>query len=168
MLAILTRSHLEQITGGTGLGKDPGQPIAQISIDSRQVLHPEQTLFVALKGAKADGIAFVSELLDLGVAYFLVDQQASIPSSWLEKGYFIQVKDTRTALQSLASYQRAQFTKPVVGRCSANSLRSQKAPKVTIPKWGYPYRYSAFNPTTRWPSWKQAYPKQVIWIPWQK
>ncbi len=79
MLAILTRTLVEQITGGTGLGKDPSQAIAQISIDSRQVLHPEQTLFVALKGAKADGISFVSELLDLGVAYFLVDVQAFLP-----------------------------------------------------------------------------------------
>jgi len=128
MLTVLTRSLLQQITGGKGLGKDPGQPIAQISIDSRQVLHPEQTLFVALKGAKADGIAFVSELLDLGVAYFLVDQQASIPSSWLEKGYFIQVKDTRTALQSLASYQRAQFTKPVVGITGSNG-------KTIVKEW---------------------------------
>ena len=128
MLTVLTRSLLEQITGGKGLGKDPGQPIAQISIDSRQVLHPEQTLFIALKGAKADGIAFVSELLDLGVAYFLVDQQASIPSSWLEKGYFIQVKDTRTALQSLASYQRAQFTKPVVGITGSNG-------KTIVKEW---------------------------------
>ena len=128
MLAILTRSLLEQITGGTGLGKDPGQAIAQISIDSRQVLHPEQTLFVALKGAKADGISFIPELLEVGVAYFLVDVQASIPSSWLEKGYFIQVKDTRVALQSLASYQRAQFTKPVVGITGSNG-------KTIVKEW---------------------------------
>jgi alanine racemase len=57
-----------------------------------------------------------------------VDQQASIPSSWLEKGYFIQVKDTRTALQSLASYQRAQFTKPVVGITGSNG-------KTIVKEW---------------------------------
>ena len=128
MLSVLTRSHLEQITGSEGQGKDPGQPITQISIDSRQVLHPEQTLFVALKGAKADGISFVPELLEVGVAYFLVDDQASIPSSWLEKGCFIQVKDTRAALQSLASYQRAQFTKPVVGITGSNG-------KTIVKEW---------------------------------
>ncbi len=120
MLTPLTRSLLEQILGSKGLGKDPGQAIAQISIDSRQVLHPEQTLFVALKGAKADGISFIPELLEVGVPYFLVAQQASIPSSWLEKGFFIQVKDTRAALQALASYQRAQFAKPVVGITGSN------------------------------------------------
>lgn len=128
MLSVLTRSHLEQITGGKGLGKEPGQPITQISIDSRQVLHPEQTLFVALKGAKADGISFVSELLDLGVACFLVDEKAKIPSSWLEKGFFIQVNDTRAALQALAFYQRSQFTKPVVGITGSNA-------KTIVKEW---------------------------------
>lgn len=128
MLISFTPSLLEKITGGAGQGKDPGQAIAQISIDSRQVLHPQQNLFVALKGAKADGISFVPELLDLGVSYFLVDDQANIPSSWLERGYFIQVKDTRIALQSLATYQRVQFTKPVVGITGSNG-------KTIVKEW---------------------------------
>ena len=128
MLISFTTSLLEKITGGAGLGKDPGQAIAQISIDSRQVLHPQQNLFVALKGAKADGISFVPELLDLGVSYFLVDDQTSIPSSWLDRGYFIQVKDTRIALQSLATYQRVQFTKPVVGITGSNG-------KTIVKEW---------------------------------
>jgi len=64
MLTPLTLPLLEQILGSKGLGKAPGQGIAQISIDSRQVLHPEQTLFVALKGAKADGITFVTSLIE--------------------------------------------------------------------------------------------------------
>uniref|UniRef100_UPI004048B3B4 bifunctional UDP-N-acetylmuramoyl-tripeptide:D-alanyl-D-alanine ligase/alanine racemase n=1 Tax=Algoriphagus sp. TaxID=1872435 RepID=UPI004048B3B4 len=128
MLISFTSSLLEKITGGAGLGKDPGQAIAQISIDSRQVLHPQQNLFVALKGAKADGISFVPELLNLGVSYFLVDDQTSIPSSWLDRGYFIQVKDTRIALQSLATYQRVQFTKPVVGITGSNG-------KTIVKEW---------------------------------
>jgi alanine racemase len=128
MLTSFTRSLLEQITGGKGTGKDSGQAITQISIDSRQVLHPEQTLFVALKGAKADGISFVAELLNVGVSYFLVDENATIPSSWLEKGNFIQVKDTRAALQSLAAYQRTQFTKPVVGITGSNG-------KTIVKEW---------------------------------
>uniref|UniRef100_UPI00404869E4 bifunctional UDP-N-acetylmuramoyl-tripeptide:D-alanyl-D-alanine ligase/alanine racemase n=1 Tax=Algoriphagus sp. TaxID=1872435 RepID=UPI00404869E4 len=128
MLISFTPSLLEKITGGAGLGKDPGQAIAQISIDSRQALHPQQNLFVALKGAKADGISFVPELLNLGVSYFLVDDQTSIPSSWLDRGYFIQVKDTRIALQSLATYQRVQFTKPVVGITGSNG-------KTIVKEW---------------------------------
>ena len=62
------------------------------------------------------------------MSYFLVDYQTSIPSSWLDRGYFIQVKDTRIALQSLATYQRVQFTKPVVGITGSNG-------KTIVKEW---------------------------------
>uniref|UniRef100_UPI004048A476 bifunctional UDP-N-acetylmuramoyl-tripeptide:D-alanyl-D-alanine ligase/alanine racemase n=1 Tax=Algoriphagus sp. TaxID=1872435 RepID=UPI004048A476 len=58
----------------------------------------------------------------------MVDDQTSIPSSWLDRGYFIQVKDTRIALQSLATYQRVQFTKPVVGITGSNG-------KTIVKEW---------------------------------
>jgi alanine racemase len=128
MLTPLTLPLLEQILGSKGLGKVPGQGIAQISIDSRQVLHPEQTLFVALKGAKADGITFVASLIEAGVRSFLVDKNAAIPASWLEKACFIPVSDTRAALQALAAYQRAQFAKPIVGITGSNG-------KTIVKEW---------------------------------
>jgi alanine racemase len=128
MLTPFTLPLLEQILGSKGLGKAPGQGITQISIDSRQVLHPEQTLFVALKGAKADGITFVASLIEAGVRSFLVDKNAVLPASWLEKACFIPVSDTRAALQSLASYQRAQFAKPIVGITGSNG-------KTIVKEW---------------------------------
>jgi alanine racemase len=128
MLTPLTLPLLEQILGSKGLGKVPGQGIAQISIDSRQVLHPEQTLFVALKGAKADGITFVASLIEAGVRSFLVDKNAAIPASWLEKACFVPVSDTRAALQALAAYQRAQFAKPIVGITGSNG-------KTIVKEW---------------------------------
>ena len=100
MLVPFTVPRLEQILGSKGLGLAPNQGITQISIDSRQVLHPEQTLFVALKGAKADGITFVDSLIEAGIRCFLVAKNASLPASWLEKACFIPVSDTRAALQS--------------------------------------------------------------------
>jgi alanine racemase len=128
MLTPLTLPLLEQILGSKGLGKVPDQGIAQISIDSRQVLHPEQTLFVALKGAKADGITFVASLIEAGVRSFLVDKNAAIPAFWLEKACFIPVSDTRAALQALAAYQRAQFAKPIVGITGSNG-------KTIVKEW---------------------------------
>jgi len=128
MLTPLTLPLLEQILGSKGLGKVPGQGIAQISIDSRQVLHPEQTLFVALKGAKADGITFVTSLIEAGVRSFLVDKNATLPASWLETACFIPVSDTRAALQALAAYQRAQFAKPIVGITGSNG-------KTIVKEW---------------------------------
>ena len=128
MLATLTLPLLEQILGSKGLGLAPSQGIAQISIDSRQVLHPGQTLFVALKGAKADGITFVDSLIEAGVRCFLVAKNAALPASWLEKACFIPVSDTRAALQSLASFQRGEFTKPIVGITGSNA-------KTIVKEW---------------------------------
>lgn len=128
MLVPLTLPLLEQILGSKGLGLAPSQGITQISIDSRQVLHPEQTLFVALKGAKADGITFVDSLIEAGIRCFLVAKNASLPASWLEKACFIPVSDTRAALQSLASFQRGEFTKPIVGITGSNG-------KTIVKEW---------------------------------
>ena len=128
MLVSLTLPLLEQILGSKGLGLAASQGIAQISIDSRQVLHPEQTLFVALKGAKADGITFIDSLIEAGVRCFLVAKNAALPASWLEKACFIPVSDTRAALQSLASFQRGEFTKPIVGITGSNG-------KTIVKEW---------------------------------
>ena len=128
MLTPFTVPLLEQILGSKGLGLAFSQGISQISIDSRQVLHPEQTLFVALKGAKADGINFVDSLIEAGVRCFLVAKNAALPASWLEKACFIPVSDTRAALQSLASFQRGEFTKPIVGITGSNG-------KTIVKEW---------------------------------
>ena len=129
MLTQLTFPLLEQILGESCIGKITKEAyITQISIDSRQLLHPEQTLFVALKGAKADGITFVDSLIEAGVRCFLVDINAAVHASWLEKACFIPVSDTRAALQSLASYQRGEFVKPIVGITGSNG-------KTIVKEW---------------------------------
>jgi len=129
MLTQLTFPLLEQILGESCIGKITKEAyITQISIDSRQLLHPEQTLFVALKGAKADGISFVDSLIEAGVLCFLVDINAAVHASWLEKACFIPVSDTRAALQSLASYQRGDFVKPIVGITGSNG-------KTIVKEW---------------------------------
>jgi alanine racemase len=129
MLTQLTFPLLEQILGESCIGKITKEAyITQISIDSRQLLHPEQTLFVALKGAKADGISFVDSLIEAGVLCFLVDINAAVHASWLEKACFIPVSDTRAALQSLASYQRGEFVKPIVGITGSNG-------KTIVKEW---------------------------------
>ena len=64
MLISLSIAQLEEITGGKAQGTRRDQLISQISIDSRQILHAEQTLFVALRGAKADGADFIPDLIN--------------------------------------------------------------------------------------------------------
>lgn len=120
MLIPLSPAQLEQLTGGKPKGKIVNHRITQISIDSRQIIHPEQTLFLALRGAKADGAQFIPGLLEEGVRSFLVHQNTHLPDAWLALGYFILVNDTRLALQQIAAFQRKQFSKPVVGITGSN------------------------------------------------
>jgi len=128
MLSPISSAAIAQLTGGKLLGLNSIQELTQIGIDSRQILHPEQTLFVALKGAKADGFRFISKLLDLGVRNFIVHPSPPIPGEWLHQATFVQVPDTRVALQQIAAYQRKQFTKPVLGITGSNA-------KTIIKEW---------------------------------
>ena len=128
MLAQLTFSQLIEITGAKAQGKETDSAITQISIDSRQLIHPHQSLFVSLRGAKADGAAFIPQLIEEGIAAFLVHEDFAVSSEYEKKAFFLKVKDTRKALQKLAAFQRAQFSKPVVSITGSNG-------KTIIKEW---------------------------------
>lgn len=126
MFQEVSQEQIEEITGGTLLSRNEELLISQIAIDSRQILHPEKTLFVALRGAKADGADFIPQLAALGVKTFLVHQDFE------EKAFpgicFIKVSDTRRALQLLAKFQRALFKNPVVSIAGSNG-------KTIVKEW---------------------------------
>ncbi|MCU0402682.1 MAG: UDP-N-acetylmuramoyl-tripeptide--D-alanyl-D-alanine ligase, partial [Algoriphagus sp.] len=128
MLISLSIAQLEEITGGKAQGIRRDQLISQISIDSRQILHPEQTLFVALRGAKADGADFIPDLINEGIRVFLVHEDWQVDDNQTDIATFIFTKDTRQALQKIAAFQRSIFTKPVVGITGSNG-------KTIIKEW---------------------------------
>lgn len=128
MLNSLSIAQLEEITGGKAHGSRRDQLISQISIDSRQILHAEQTLFVALRGAKADGADFIPELMEEGIRVFLVHEDKEVDEKWLALASFITTKDTRQALQQIAAFQRSIFIKPIVGITGSNG-------KTIIKEW---------------------------------
>jgi Alr-MurF fusion protein len=128
MLSPLSPLQVQQITGGNTYGKSFGSLITQVSIDSRQIIHPEQTLFVALRGAKADGADFIPALIEEGVRIFLVHEDLKIPAEFLASACFVSVADTRDSLQSIAAFQRSQFAKPVVGITGSNG-------KTIVKEW---------------------------------
>lgn len=128
MLSPLSVAQLEEITGGKATGRKLPGLITQISIDSRQVIHAEQTLFVALRGAKADGADYIGPLAANGIRAFLVHEDTAYPAALLEEASFIAVKNTRDALQAIAAFQRQQFGKPVVGITGSNG-------KTIVKEW---------------------------------
>lgn len=128
MLSSLTIAQLEKITGGKALGREFSGVIDQISIDSRQIIQPEHCLFVALRGAKADGAEFIPTMILEGIQVCLVHNDWQINPELKDKATFIQVTDTRVALQRIAAYQRDQFSKPVVGITGSNG-------KTIVKEW---------------------------------
>ena len=128
MLKSLSIGQIAEITNGQKFGESEKNLIAQIAIDSRQIIHPSQSLFVALKGAKADGHSFIPSLVDLGVGNFLVHFDYAIPEELKSKAVFLKVDDTRIALQKIAAFQRSQFEKPVVSITGSNG-------KTIVKEW---------------------------------
>ena len=64
--------NLRRIVDGTLYG-DPTASFSQISVDSRTLYSPEETLFIALRGERHDGHKFIEELVRKGVKNFMVE-----------------------------------------------------------------------------------------------
>ena len=86
-------------------GAEEGILITDICTDSRKIT--PGCLFVALKGERFDGHAFLEQALEQGAAAVM----GEIP---FDKTPYLQVKDTSQALLDLASGYRQQFPIPVV------------------------------------------------------
>jgi UDP-N-acetylmuramoyl-L-alanyl-D-glutamate--2,6-diaminopimelate ligase len=95
---------------------DSARPIADIAYDSRRVV--PGSVFVALKGLKADGATFAAQAASRGAQLIVADQPrpAGITTPWIE------VRDARLALARLADrfYEHPSQQFPVVGVTGTN------------------------------------------------
>ena len=89
-----------------------------VSKDSRDL--ETGSLYVAIRGERFDGHAFVSQAQDAGAAGALVSEQQplSLPQ--------ILVNDTKLALGALAAYWRQQYSGKLVGITGSNGKTSVK------------------------------------------
>ena len=86
--------------------------IRYLLTDSRQLgVHPEQTLFFAIKTEKNDGARYIDELYSKGVRVFVTENALD-------------------ALQALAAYVRSQFRGIVIGITGSNG-------KTVVKEWLY-------------------------------
>ena len=86
--------------------------IRYLLTDSRQLgMHPEQTLFFAIKTEKNDGARYIDELYSKGVRVFVTENALD-------------------ALQALATYVRSQFKGIVIGITGSNG-------KTVVKEWLY-------------------------------
>lgn len=129
-------SDIARIISAERRGCEDAQ-INWLLIDSRSLCFAEQTLFFAIKTQKNDGHKYVEELYRRGVRNFVVSE---VPFQM--EGYrlcnFLIVNDTLDALQTLAAYNRHQFTMPVVAITGSNG-------KTTVKEWLYQLLSPDFN-----------------------
>ena len=91
--------------------------IQHVCIDSRVVVNPENTIFIALKGTR-DGHDFIKNAYKAGIRYFLVSNDSPVLNS--SDVNYIVVKDTLKALQELATYHRSKFKIPILAITGSN------------------------------------------------
>lgn len=104
---------LEQIAascGGAYHGSEDlkKREVSGVVIDSRQV--EPGFLFVAIKGARADGHSFIPAVYAKGAACVLCEEAPRHPA-----GPYILVASCLQAIKSLAEYYRSTLTLPIVG-----------------------------------------------------
>ncbi|MCX6244924.1 MAG: bifunctional UDP-N-acetylmuramoyl-tripeptide:D-alanyl-D-alanine ligase/alanine racemase [Bacteroidetes bacterium] len=117
--------EIASITGGTLFpGKDKSVPVRELLIDSRRLVNPESTLFIAIISGRNDGHKFITELYERGVRSFLVSR----PVKEFPEAGFILVENTLEALQKLGAHHRSRFNIPVIGITGSNG-------KTIVKEW---------------------------------
>ena len=107
---------IADVLTGTGGRLASGEAIAGftgVSIDSRTVRPGD--LFVALRGARHDGHAFVGEAVARGARGLLVERAPEEIADSTDGVAVVMVPDTLTALQRLATHWRQRWGGVVVG-----------------------------------------------------
>lgn len=99
--------------------KNSNYLITNLLIDSREAFQPHSTLFFAVKTKNDDGHKYISELYDLGVRNFIIQDYLAEWDAYKDAN-FLQVKDSLIALQSIATYHRKTFNIPIIAVTGSN------------------------------------------------
>jgi hypothetical protein len=105
----------------------PNVTFTGVTTDSRQIKVAE--LFVALRGERFDGHAFVEAALSAGAAAAMVEEAE--PAQRVNAPLLL-VRDTRRALGRLAAFWRSQFTLPLVAVTGSNGKTTVKEMTAAI------------------------------------
>lgn len=106
-------------------------PIEHLLIDSRKVIYPESSVFIAISGERNDGHNYISDVYEAGVKNFIVEKKSSRISIPLTHDVnIIEVDNSLISLHKLAAFHRAKFTYPVIGITGSNG-------KTVVKEWLY-------------------------------
>lgn len=108
------------------LAGDANILVAYLSIDSRKISFPANTLFFALVTPGRNGHQFINDVYEQGVRSFITIEPLAADN--YPGAGFILVPDTLAALQQLAARHRSRFSIPVIGITGSNG-------KTIVKEW---------------------------------
>lgn len=117
-------SELSKITNGKVLRLQEDTDITKFSIDSRKIVARNSTVFIAIRGEQNDGHEFITEVENLGISNFIIEDEKVAPTS----GNVLLVRSGVEALQTIAQFHREHFDYPVIGITGSNG-------KTTVKEW---------------------------------
>lgn len=113
--------------GKVKVNNSQGQ-IEHFLTDSRRLVNPKASIFVAIKGERHDGHAYLALLFEKGITKFIVEDEDLVPSQILNNSSILVVDNSIGALQKIASFHRQQFQYPVIAITGSNA-------KTIIKEW---------------------------------
>jgi alanine racemase len=122
----MNTSEMVSVTNGTLVQGDATKIVGSLLIDSRKFFVAKEVVFIALKGARHDGHAYLDQLYAKGVRNFVYSNDITVAD--FPDATLVQVEDTLSALQAIAKWHRSQFRIPVVGITGSNG-------KTVIKEW---------------------------------
>lgn len=124
-----TISEIAPVIGAAVSGEAADVTLNVLLTDSRQLTEPQHTLFIALVTERNDAHRYIYGLVQKGVKAFVVN---FIPENCkgIEGLCFMEVKNTKQALQQLAAWHRLHFRIPVIGITGSNG-------KTIVKEWLY-------------------------------
>ena len=97
---------------------EPDCSIEFVSIDSRQIVHGRETIFIAIPGERTDGHKYIEDAWSKGVRNFILSSDCD--TSNLTESNIYQVPDSIEVLQMMAKHHRSKFNIPVIGITGSN------------------------------------------------
>lgn len=125
---MFTFDQFAEITlGKVRVNNSHGQ-IEHFLTDSRRIVNPKASVFVAIKGERHDGHDYLALLFEKRIRTFIIENEILIPSHILKHSSILVVDNSIGALQKIAAFHRQQFQYPVIGITGSNG-------KTIIKEW---------------------------------
>lgn len=127
--------EIATIVKGQLINDKSSSNISYVGLDSRRILHPYSTVFIAMSGNHKDGHEYVKDAYQKGIRHFIVQQDLS---KLFTDASFVLVDNTIQALQDFSQFHRSQFDILILGITGSNG-------KTIVKEWLYQLLHTEYD-----------------------